>query len=169
MVEQELADELVRLMTEQKELMQRTSAGDLGPVPPEVKRQQREVFVRHADRLKDLLETHGWPTAGRVGTEAARGAWLVAQHADTQVDVQRLAVRLLSDAVAAEKAEPRELAFLQDRLAVNEGRHQVYGTQIADVVDGRPVLWPCVDPERLDERRAAVGIEPFAQNAARYS
>jgi hypothetical protein len=127
------------------------------------------MFVRHADRLRELLAQGGWPTAERVGEEAARGAWLIAQHADTQLDVQRLAVRLLQNAVDAGEASCRELAFLQDRVAVNEGRLQLYGTQIGDVVDGQPIPWPCVDPDRLDERRAAVGIEPFATNASRYS
>jgi hypothetical protein len=31
-----------------------------------------------------------------------------------------------------------------------------------------PHVQPCVNPDRLDERPAAVGIEPFAVNAARY-
>ncbi|GLY15802.1 hypothetical protein LWF15_20165 [Kineosporia rhizophila] len=165
----EIAAELVAMMTEQKELMIRTRADVPGPVTAEVKREQREVFVRHADRLHELLENHGWPTAERVGPEAARGAWLIAQHADTQLDVQRLAVRLLREAVDRGVAQARELAFLEDRVAVNEGRYQVYGTQVADVVDGKPVLWPCVDPDQLNERRASVGIEPFEQNAARWA
>jgi hypothetical protein len=166
--ERDLAQELMAMLAEQKDLLQRTGAGAVGPVPPEIKRQQREVFVRHADRLKELIGEYGWPTPARVGEQAARGAWLIAQHADTQLDVQRLAVRLLEQAVARGEASRRDLAFLQDRLAVNEGRYQVYGTQVADVVDGQPVPWPCIDPEHLDERRADVGIEPFAINAARY-
>lgn len=168
MIDQSLSDELAAMMREQKDLMERTGAGTVGPVPWQVKLEQRAVFVRHADRLKQLLERSGWPTAARVGDQAARGAWLVAQHADTQLDVQRLAVSLLRAAVDDGDASPRELAFLLDRVAVNEGRPQTYGTQIADVVDGKPVPWPCVDPDRLDERRARVGIEPFAVNAARY-
>jgi hypothetical protein len=127
------------------------------------------MFVRHADRLKELLEKEGgWPTAGRVGEQAARAAWLIAQHADTQLDVQRLAVRMLRTAVEKGEASRRDLALLEDRIPVNEGRFQVYGTQIADAVDGRPIPWPCVDPERMDERRAEVGIESLAENASRY-
>ena len=168
MHEREMAEELAAMLAEQKELMTRTGGGAVGVPSVEVRRQQREVFVRHADRLRQLLEEHGWPTADRVGPDAARAAWLVAQHADTQLDVQRLAVRLLGEAVSAGSASRRDLAFLEDRVAVNEGRHQVYGTQIADVVDGEPVPWPCVDPDRLDERRAAVGIESFRANAERH-
>jgi hypothetical protein len=166
--DRDIARELVVMMAEQKELMVRTGAGIPGPVTVETKREQREIFVRHGDRLRELLETTGWPSTERVGPEAARGAWLIAQHADTQLDVQRLALRLLQEAVGRGVAGMRELAFLEDRVAMNEGRHQVYGTQIADIVDGRPVPWPCIDPATLDERRASVGIEPFEENAARW-
>jgi uncharacterized protein DUF6624 len=165
--DRDIAQELVMMTAAQKELMVRTGAAIPGPVTVENKREQREVFVRHGDRLRELLQTSGWPSADRVGPEAARGAWLIAQHADTQLDVQRLALQLLREAVERGAAGSRELAFLEDRVAMNEGRHQIYGTQIADIVDGRPVPWPCIDPAGLDERRAHVGIEPFEENAAR--
>jgi hypothetical protein len=169
MTVQELSDELVAMMLEQKEVVLRTGAGAIGPVSVEEKREQREVFVRHADRLGELLANASWPTAAHVGEEAARAAWLIAQHADTQVHIQRLAVGLLRTAVENGEASPQHLAFLEDRLAMNEGRFQVYGTQIADVIEGRPIPWPCIEPEQLDARRAQVGIEPFAENIARYS
>jgi hypothetical protein len=85
-----------------------------------VHREQREMFVRHADRLRELLRHGGWPT-GRVSARRPRGAWLIAQHADTQLDVQRLAVRLLRAAVEAGEGSRRELAFLEDRVAVMRG------------------------------------------------
>jgi hypothetical protein len=129
----------------------------------------RRITARHGDRLAEMMAEHGWPTEQRVGADAARAAWLVAQHADRQLDVQRRAVALMTEAVASGAASARDLAFLQDRLAVNEGREQRYGTQIGAVADGRPVPWPCEDPERLDERRAEVGIEPFDEYTARFA
>ncbi|MBC2877238.1 MULTISPECIES: DUF6624 domain-containing protein [Streptomyces] len=128
----------------------------------------RRLTARNGDRLNEIMDAHGWPAADLVGPDAARAAWLIAQHADRQLDVQRRALRLLEQAVAEGRAAPRELAFLRDRTLVNEGREQVYGTQIAGVRDGAPVPWPCEDPERMDERRAEVGIEPFATYVARF-
>lgn len=61
------------------------------------------------------------------------------------------------------------LAFLRDRTLVNEGRKQIYGTQIAGVKDGTPVPWPCEEPERMNELRAEVGIEPFDEYVAKFS
>lgn len=129
----------------------------------------RRLTAQHADRLSEIMDAHGWPTAELVGEDAARAAWLIAQHADRQLDVQRRALRLMEQAVADGAASPRDLAFLRDRTLVNEGRKQIYGTQIAGVKDGAPIPWPCEEPERMDERRAEVGIPPFAEYIAQFS
>lgn len=129
----------------------------------------RRLTARHGDRLGEIMDECGWPTTETVGEEAARAAWLIAQHADRQLDVQRRALKLMQEAVSAGSATPRELAFLRDRTLVNEGRKQIYGTQIAGVKDGAPVPWPCEEPERMDELRAEVGIEPFDTYVAQFS
>ncbi|MFE3501157.1 DUF6624 domain-containing protein [Kitasatospora sp. NPDC059160] len=129
----------------------------------------RRLTAQHADRLSEIMDAHGWPTAELVGEDAARAAWLIAQHADRQLDVQRRALRLMEQTVADGTASPRDLAFLRDRTLVNEGRKQIYGTQIAGVKDGSPTPWPCEEPERMDERRAEVGIPPFAEYIAQFS
>ena len=149
-----LAAELVAMMDEQRELMARTGGGSVGRPSVDARREQREVFVRHGDRLEQLLAVTGWPAPARVGEEASRAAWLVAQHADTQLSVQRLALRLLGEAVARGEAPVQQMAMLEDR--------------VADVVEGRPVPWPVLDPDRLDERRAEVGLEPWATHVARW-
>lgn len=51
---------------------------------------------------------------------------------------------------------------------MNEGREQLYGTQIGDVQDGAAVPWPVEDRDGLDTRRAEVGLEPFEDYAARW-
>ncbi|MFG2527708.1 DUF6624 domain-containing protein [Streptomyces sp. NPDC048516] len=129
----------------------------------------RRLTAQHGDRLHQIMDEYGWPTAELVGDDAARGAWLVAQHADRQLDVQRRALRLMEQAVEAGSASPRELAFLRDRTLVNEGRKQIYGTQIAGVAEGAPVPWPCEDPEGMDALRGEVGIEPFDEYVARFA
>lgn len=129
----------------------------------------RRLTARHGDRLQRIMDEHGWPTADLVGEDAARAAWLIAQHADRQLEVQRRALHLLEEAVAAGRAGLRELAFLRDRTLVNDGRKQIYGTQIAGVKDGAPVPWPCEEPELVDERRAEAGIEPFDEYVAKFA
>jgi hypothetical protein len=57
-------------------------------------------------------------------------------------------------------------AWLLDRVRVNAGQPQLYGTQFT-VTDGHFGPCPIEDPHRLDERRAAAGLEPFADYEAR--
>lgn len=159
-----LSAELVAMMTEDNAAARLAHSPDLAEQAV-----WRRLTARHGDRLAEIMAAHGWPTERAVGAEGARAAWLIAQHADRQLDVQRRAVELMAGAVADGAASARDLAFLQDRLAVNEGREQCYGTQIGAVADGRPVPWPCEDPERLDERRARVGIEAFDEYTARFA
>lgn len=49
---------------------------------------------------------------------------------------------------------------------MHRGEPQVYGTQYREG-DGVLTLWTVRDPAGLDERRAALGLEPEARSRAR--
>ncbi|WP_369390126.1 DUF6624 domain-containing protein [Streptomyces sp. CG1] len=160
----ELAAELEQMAAADHELAVRGHSDD-----PAEQLAWRRLTTRHADRLGEIMDEHGWPAADLVGPEAARAAWLIAQHADRRLDIQRRALRLLEQVVAENRATARELAFLRDRTLVNEGHEQIYGTQIAGIHNGSPVPWPSIDPEHLDERREQAGIEPYEEYIARHT
>ncbi|GAA0635894.1 hypothetical protein GCM10009535_10070 [Streptomyces thermocarboxydovorans] len=49
-------------------------------------------------------------------------------------------------------------------------RNDLYTGFVSEVrEDGTPVPWPCVEPEKMDERRAEAGIEPFDEYVAKFS
>lgn len=75
----------------------------------------RRLIARHGDRLNDIMDEDGWPTAERVGEEAARAAWLSA-HADRQLDIRRRVLQLMRQAVSAGSTDLREPAFLRRDL-----------------------------------------------------
>jgi hypothetical protein len=72
----------------------------------------------------------------------------------------------LRAAVADGQASPAHLACLEDRVRVNSGQSQLYGTQFT-VTDDELEPRPIEDPDGLDIRRAAAGLEPFAAYEAR--
>lgn len=160
MVDDALAQELIDMTDEDRRLQ----AGALGD-DFAAQLAHRRVTVRNGDRLAEIIDEYGWPTPELVGPEAARRAWLVAQHADRQLHLQRRVLSLMTEAAQ----DRTQVAMLHDRVLVNEGRPQIYGTQIAGVVDGAPVPWPCVDPERMDQRRAEVGLDPYAVHVAEHA
>jgi hypothetical protein len=161
----EIAAELMRMTDEDLRLQQGAGAGgeayrrwadDLA-----AQLDYRRVTTMNADRLGEIMDEYGWPTISLVGAEPARRAWLIAQHADRQLDLQRRALELMDRAAAAGQAGLDQVAMLLDRVLINEGRKQIYATQVAGVDDGRPVLWPYEDPDQVDQRRAEVGLPPL--------
>ncbi|HXT94401.1 MAG TPA: DUF6624 domain-containing protein [Trebonia sp.] len=112
--------------------------------------------------LKGVLAAHGWPGKSLVGEDGARAAWLLAQHADRDTAFQRQCLDLMTVAVEAGEARVHLLAYLTDRVLLHEGQPQVYGTQVTRQ-DGQVVPRDVTDPDRLDERRAAVGLPSFAE------
>jgi hypothetical protein len=88
---------------------------------------------------------------------------LLTQHADARPDFQRRCLDLLTAAVTAGEADPGHLAYLTDRVLRADGLPQRYGTQFwTDPDTGQLEPQPIEDPDHLNERRAAAGLEPFA-------
>jgi hypothetical protein len=110
---------------------------------------QRRVFA--------LIDQHGWPPQSKVGPDAAIAAFLVVQHA-ALADQQKYLGRY-RDAVAAGEASKSNLALLEDRILIREGKKQRYGTQ-ADTKNGVSIL-PTEDEDNLDARRKDMGLPPI--------
>ena len=116
------------------------------------------VDRRTAARMREIVAAHGWPGISLVGHDGAAAAWLIVQHATHDRAFQEQCLVRLREAVGPGEAEPRHVAYLEDRLAVTAGRPQRYGTQFDDRLEPKPIE----DEEHLDERRRAVGLSSMA-------
>jgi hypothetical protein len=121
------------------------------------------VDREHQRRLAGILERWGWPTIALVGAEASQAAWLLAQHAPDLGFMERC-LELMRD-LPEGAIHPANLAYLQDRVLMRRGEPQVYGTQFVGS-GGDLHVHPIADSDQLDERRAAVGLGPFADYEA---
>lgn len=165
-------------------LLLATACGDAAPADPrlraellEMLRLDQEVRTPDADqadwdrieranteRMRQILDEHGWPGYELVGEDGEDAAWALVQHADRALDLQRRALALLREAVAKGDASPGNLAYLEDRVRVAEGKPQRYGTQWEPTQDGqwRPRT-PIEDEAGVEERRAEAGLQPLAE------
>ncbi len=108
--------------------------------------------------LRRIVARHGWTTVTLVGADGASAAWLIAQH---NFDIQQEALRLML-ALPPSEVDPQNLAMLQDRVLVHEGKRQRYGTQLDALPPGQALRFnPIEDPARVDQRRAGVGLPPL--------
>jgi len=117
----------------------------------------------HQRRLEDIIDRIGWPTIALVGAEASQAAWLIAQHAP-DLELMERCLELMRR-LPANSVHPANMAYLEDRVLMRHDEPQVYGAQFLGSGDDLHV-YPIQDPERVDERRASVGLEPFAEYEA---
>ncbi len=94
------------------------------------------VHRRHNVRVRAIIDAYGWPGSSLVGADGCRAAGFIVQHAILDHDLQRCCVGLLQAAVDGGEAEPSMLALLTDRVLMEEGKPQVYGTQYVGVDGG---------------------------------
>jgi hypothetical protein len=122
----------------------------------------RTIDSENLKQFKAIVAECGWPTTRKD----SHRAWLLAQHADSDVAFQRLAKGLLEASVKAGIAAPRDLAYLADRIAANEGRPQEYGTQWSQPDRCQLVLDGVDNRELVNRRRLAIGLQSLEEYEA---
>lgn len=119
-----------------------------------------KVKRKHNGRLRQILEQHGWLGHNEVGNDGCSALLLLAQHADEDVPLQKLCLVKLKEAVARGEPYKENLALLTDRILVNTGQKQLYGTQIEYGEKG-PAPKAVEDASGLNARRKEMGLEPI--------
>lgn len=120
-----------------------------------------EIDCSNTRWLQAQVREHGWFDISRYGTEADEAAWLIVQHADRTPAFQGEMLPLLEERAATGESSPRQVAYLWDRVAVKEGRPQRYGTQMQCEGGEIVPIGGLEDPARVEERRAALGMQAF--------
>lgn len=111
-------------------------------------------------KVTAILDKHGWLGPDSIGPRGTQTLFLVIQHADLKV--QEKYIQGLRDAVKKGNGFPDELALMEDRVAMREGKKQIYGSQIGmDNKTGKAYIFPIEDEANVDKRRASVGLEPL--------
>jgi hypothetical protein len=114
-----------------------------------------------------IIDTYGWIGPDSIGPAGSTTLWVVIQHSD--LDIQQKYLPIMRDAVRQGRARPADLAYLEDRVALQLGKKQTYGTQFQlDKKTNKYVLAPIDDEPNVDKRRAAAGLnslEAYAKDA----
>jgi hypothetical protein len=121
----------------------------------------------NTERMKEIVAQIGWPGASKVGKEAAHDAWVLVQHSDHDVEFQTLCLSLMNE-LPEDEVEPRDLAHFTDRVRLNSGKPQLYGTQF-NQINKQHIPKDIEDPENVDERRKSMGLDTLAENIERMN
>lgn len=116
-------------------------------------------------KVSKVLDEKGWLGPENIGKDGSNALFLVIQH--SPLKVQEKYLPMMKEAVKKGDAIPGQFAMLQDRVAIRQGRRQIYGSQIKTEDDSSYVL-PLIEPQRVNERRAEVGLSPLEDYVEKY-
>jgi hypothetical protein len=116
----------------------------------------------HLVQVTKILDEKGWVGKDKVGKLASNTFFVVIQHSDLKT--QQKYLPMMRTAVKEGNSEASWLALLEDRVALGEGKKQIYGSQITCNKETKKCyVAPLEDPDNVDKRRSEVGLDPLAQ------
>jgi len=110
-------------------------------------------------KVKAVLDKYGWLGINEIGEKANLALFIVIQHADSLTQMTYLP--MMRQAVKDGKAKADHLALLEDRVLTNQGKPQMYGSQVRTNRSGKNEFFPIADERNVNKRRTSVGLEPL--------
>ncbi|GHE29751.1 hypothetical protein GCM10017764_10940 [Sphingobacterium griseoflavum] len=122
------------------------------------------VFQTNQKTIAKYFSEYGYLGYQQVGKESSNHFWLLVQHCDHDPAFQRKVLRAMEKEVKRNNANPENYAYLFDRVQVNAGKKQQFGTQVTYLVrtTGRAIpKIGLLDSARVDQLRQEHNLEPL--------
>lgn len=118
-------------------------------------------------RIKPILHRYGWLPKNKVGEKASDAIFFAIQHSG--FELMRQYFPSLKDLASRGEANPTHAAMMEDRLLVNEGKKQIYGTQATSdsSTNGKTYIWPIENPDMVNQLRKETGFDLTVEENAK--
>lgn len=117
------------------------------------------MYQKNCKECERIFQKYGYPNYDVVGVKSSYNFWLLVQHCDSEVKFQKNILKALKVQVKKGKADPKNLAYLTDRVRKNQKKKQIYGTQVYRDKEGIYKPHPIKKEKRVNERRRELGLD----------
>lgn len=120
------------------------------------------VFKAHEKRVVEIFDKYGFVGIDVAGEEGSQNFWLLVQHSDQNPLFQQKVLEKMEIEVKKNNANSYNYALLVDRVNINTGKKQIYGTQVSyNLENGQAIVKNLEDSLNVNKRRKAIGLEPI--------
>ena len=109
---------------------------------------------RNQELVISIIEKCGMPTLKEVDQKQMDAIWLGLQHSTKEI--RKKYFPQIEKSVKNGDLSTQQYALMKDRMLMDEGKPQIYGSQIKN---GK--LYKLENPETVNERRKEMGLEPI--------
>src|ERR1043166_5181861 len=148
------------LMKLRKKDQERVKAAIADRKPDNILDRLRESRSQNSDSLCVILKQYGWPTKRLVGDDGADAVFFLLRNTSNPT-MQAALLPVIIAATSEKEIELRDFASYIDRVRLNAGLKQLFGTQ-ATIRDGFLGMFPIPDESLVDPRRKQYQLPPLA-------
>lgn len=152
--------ELAKMAMADQEIRAKISA--TGATDTVLGKEMLSLDSAHSKELREMLHGRPWFSATELNMRDRISAFMLLQHSpDTAM--QGAALPVLKEQASTMGAQAKQfVASLEDRLLIEEGKPQTYGTQVR-VENDSLIVYPIADSANVDSRRSSIGLPPLKQ------
>lgn len=121
----------------------------------------QELDLSNMAAVEQILDKCGMPTIETAGEKGMSAIWLVIQH--DSGEKRKKYFPMLLEASKKGDIERQEIALMQDRMLMESGEPQLYGSQLFMNPDGSYELHEIKEPTKVDARRAMMNLGPLSE------
>lgn len=125
-----------------------------------IMQQKKEIASTSFAEMRQLIKQYGWPRYSTVGKLAADAPLLVINHLESE-EMRIKYLPQIKKACLQKEGSCMEFAKINDRILVNTGKLQTYGMQFQYNSKRQLEPFPIKNPEYVDQKRFAIGLEPI--------
>lgn len=120
------------------------------------------TVIENREYLKKLIHEIGWIDLRRFGKEGSGNAIILAQHSG-ELPLMVAILPFVEKEYKGAGDDSVMYAILYDRLQLNLGRKQRYGTQVGKDSEGNPVVLPLENASKVEQFRKEIGLPPLTE------
>ena len=117
---------------------------------------------RNQELVISIIENCGMPTLKEVDQRQMDAIWLGLQHSTKEI--RKKYFPYVEKAVKNGDLSKQQYALMKDRMLMDDGKPQIYGSQIEN---GK--LYKIENPETVNERRKEIGLETIEDYLNRFN
>lgn len=125
-----------------------------------IRKIMKQIDMQNAACVQNIIDQHGWLGKDDIGDVANETLFLCIQHVDDRL-VQEKYLPIIKNAVKEGNAEGWHFAFLTDRIRMNKGEKQIFGTQTISANGKFDYIVPLENSDSVDIYRKEIGLEPL--------
>jgi hypothetical protein len=125
---------------------------------------QDSVITDNKIKAEAMFNKYGFLGFDKVGKEGSTNFWLLVQHSDEYPAFQKAVLKAMDKEVKKKNANPNNYAYLYDRVKVNAGEKQLFGTQVTYETETTGRAIPQIglaDSANTDIIRKEYNLEPL--------